>query len=147
MILPLFQKLKFLGSYILPSLKGISSRNSGQLQSGTCICNAHSIMHVISHLNAKRLNHVPSSLTRRDKWPASCPRAPTYTPPLHSAAIALSLASRSCVARPDHGYQQCTLVPPRRSHPCQSQSVPNPPHELDLEYIPGAWRRKYLVDT
>ena len=28
-ILPLFQKLEFLGSYILPSLKGISSRNSG----------------------------------------------------------------------------------------------------------------------
>ena len=50
-ILPFFQKLKFLGSYILPSLKAISSRNSGQSQSLTCICNVHSNMHVNSHLN------------------------------------------------------------------------------------------------
>ena len=45
-ILPLFQKLEFLGSYILPSLKGISSRNSRPSQSHTCMCNAHSTMHV-----------------------------------------------------------------------------------------------------
>ena len=64
-ILPYFQKLKFLRSYILPSLKGISSRNSGQLQSLTCICNVHSTMHVNSHLNLKRLNHVPSSLNKK----------------------------------------------------------------------------------
>ena len=64
-ILPFFQKLEFLGSYILPSLKGISSRNSGQLQSITCICNVHSTMHVNSHLNPKRLNHVPSSLNKK----------------------------------------------------------------------------------
>ena len=42
----------------------------------------------------------------------------------HSDAIAPSLASRSCVAKPDHGYPKCTLVPPQRSHPCQPQSVP-----------------------
>ena len=64
-ILPFFQKLEFLGSYILPSLKGISSRNSGQSQSLTCICNVHSIMHVNSHLNLKRLNYVPSSLNKK----------------------------------------------------------------------------------
>ena len=29
-ILPFFQKLEFLRSYIIPSLEGISSRNSGQ---------------------------------------------------------------------------------------------------------------------
>ena len=52
-ILPFFQKLKFLGSYILPSLKGISSRNAGRSQSLTCICNVHSTMHVNSHLNFK----------------------------------------------------------------------------------------------
>ena len=64
-ILPFFQKLEFLGSYILPSLKGILSRNSGQPQTLTCICNVHSIMHVNSHLNLKRLNHVPSSLNKK----------------------------------------------------------------------------------
>ena len=64
-ILPFFQKLEFLGSYILPSLKGISSRNSGQSQSLTCICNAHSTMHVNSYLNFKRLNYVPSSLNKK----------------------------------------------------------------------------------
>ena len=62
-ILPFFQKLEFLGSYILPSLKGISSRNSGQSQSLTCICDVHSTMHVNSHLNLKRLNHVHLELT------------------------------------------------------------------------------------
>ena len=62
-ILP--QKLEFLGSYILPSLKGILSRNSRQSQSLTCICNVHSIMHVNSRLNLKRLNHVPSSLNKK----------------------------------------------------------------------------------
>ena len=83
-------------------------------------------------------------------WPALCPHAPTLTLPLPSASIALSLASRSCVAKPDHGYQKCTLVPPQRFHQCQPQSVPNPPHELDLEYTSGAWRceipRGHLVD-
>ena len=64
-ILPFFQKLEFLGFYILPSLKGILSRNSGQSQSLTCICNVHSTMHVNSHLNLKRLNHVPSSLNKK----------------------------------------------------------------------------------
>ena len=64
-ILPFFQKLEFLGSYILPSLKGISSRNSGQSLSRTCICNVHSTMHVNSHLNSKRLNHVPSFLNKK----------------------------------------------------------------------------------
>ena len=64
-ILQFFQKLKFLGSYILPSSKGISSRNFGQLQSITCVCNVHSTMHVNSHLNLKRLNHVPSSLNKK----------------------------------------------------------------------------------
>ena len=64
-ILPFFQKLEFLGSYIIPPLKGISSQNSGQSQSLTCICNVHSTMHVNSHLNLKRLNHVPSSLNKK----------------------------------------------------------------------------------
>ena len=64
-ILNFFQKLEFLLSYILPSLKGISSRNSGQSQSLICICNVHSTMHVNSHLNLKRLNHVPSSLNKK----------------------------------------------------------------------------------
>ena len=64
-ICPFVQKLKFLGSYIFPSLKGILSLNSGQLQSLTCICNLHSTMHVNSHLNLKRLNHVPSSLNKK----------------------------------------------------------------------------------
>ena len=82
------------------------------------------------------------SLTRRDRWPALCPCVPMLTPPLHSVAIAPSLASRSCVAKPDHGYPKCTLVPPRRSHQCQPQSIPNPSHELDMEYIFGAWRRE-----
>ena len=64
-ILPFFHKLEFLGSYILPSLKGISSRNSKRSLSNTCICNMHSTMHVNSHLNLKRLNHVPSSLNKK----------------------------------------------------------------------------------
>ena len=64
-ILPFFQKLEFLESYILPSLKGISSRNSGQSQSLTCICNVHSTTHVNGHLNLKRLNYVPSSLNKK----------------------------------------------------------------------------------
>ena len=64
-ILPLFQILEFLGSYILPSLRGISSRNSRQSLSRTCICNSHSTMHVNSHLNFKRLNYVPSSLNKK----------------------------------------------------------------------------------
>ena len=65
MILPFFHKLEFLESYILPSLKGISSRNSKRSLSNTCICNMHSTMHVNSHLNLKRLNHVPSSLNKK----------------------------------------------------------------------------------
>ena len=66
-ILPFVQKLEFLGSYILLSLKGISSQNSGQsLQLLTCICNVHSTMHVNIHLNLKRLNHVPSSLNKKE---------------------------------------------------------------------------------
>ena len=65
MILPFLRKLDFLGSYNLPSLKGILSRNSGQSYSLTCICNVHSTMHVNSHLNIKRLNHVPLSLNKK----------------------------------------------------------------------------------
>ena len=34
------------GSYILPSLKGISSRNSLKSLKITCICNVHNAMHV-----------------------------------------------------------------------------------------------------
>ena len=68
--------------------------------------------------------------------------APTLTPPLYSAAIAPSLVSRSCITKPEHGYPKCTLVPPRRFHQCQPQSLPNPPHELDLECTSGAWRHE-----
>ena len=75
-------------------------------------------------------------------WPASCPRAPTWTPPLYSVAIAPSLASRSCIVKPDHGYPKYTLAPPRRSHQCRPQSIPNPLHELDLAYTSGAWIRE-----
>ena len=64
-ILPFFQKLEFLGSYILPSSKEISSQKSGQLQSITCVCNVHSAIHVNSHLNLKRVNHIPSSLNKK----------------------------------------------------------------------------------
>ena len=64
-ILPFFPKLEFIVSYILPSLKGIYSRNSGQSLSLTCICNVHSTMHVNSNLNLKRLNHVPSSINKK----------------------------------------------------------------------------------
>ena len=64
-ILPFFHKLEFLGFYILPSLKGISSRNSKRSLSNTCICNMHSTMHVNSHLNLKRLNHVLLSLNKK----------------------------------------------------------------------------------
>ena len=64
-IFPFFQKLEFLGSYILPSLKGISSRNLERSQSLTFICNVHSTTHVNNHLNLKRLNHVPSSLNKK----------------------------------------------------------------------------------
>ena len=47
---------------------------------------------------------------------ASCPRIPTLPPPLLGVATTLSLASRSCVAKPDTSYPRYTLVPPRRSH-------------------------------
>ena len=40
------ENLNFPGFYILPSLKGISSRNSVQSQQMTCICNVHYAMYV-----------------------------------------------------------------------------------------------------
>ena len=46
MILLFSENWNFLGSYILPSLKGISSQNSGQSQQLTCICNVKHTMHV-----------------------------------------------------------------------------------------------------
>ena len=95
--------------YIFPPLKEFRLRNSHTLaHTNTCICNNYSSSNIRqTHLHPKM---------GKDRWPASCPRVPKLPPPILGVATTLSLASRSCVAKPDINYLIYAQVPPRRSH-------------------------------
>ena len=119
--------------YIIPPLTEFRPRNSHPLaHTNTCICSKYSsAIYYTTHLRPQ---------IGKDTWPASYPSVPKLPLPLLGVATTLSLAARSCVAKLDLSYLRYALVPPRRSHQYQHQSLPNPLHEPDLKYTSGAWR-------